>query len=198
MVWDAKRIATAAALAGAVGLIWLAASDADAPPEETITSSTAPATEQPIGPQARSAAAPPPERPGVPGSGVPSGIDFGRPTAVARAYLVAAHTLRDTDRGTTNRRVLPYLAPDNPANPRGLVVIDPPPAGQTTTATVEQLRVVGSDQARQRIAYEARWSGSTGRSDPRIDRRATFVVLARQPDGRWLVIQESTRLQPGD
>ncbi|MFF5992370.1 hypothetical protein [Prauserella flavalba] len=178
-------------------MVWLVASDADAPPEETIKSSAAPTTE-PIGPQARSAASLPPERPGAPGSRDPSGIDFGRPTAVARAYLVAAHTLRDTDRGKTNRRVLPYLAPDNPANPRGLVVVDPPPAGQTTTATVEQLQMVGSDQARQRIAYEARWSVSTGRSAPKIDRRATFVVLARQPDGRWLVIQESTRLQPGD
>ncbi|MFC4003021.1 hypothetical protein ACFS2C_13685 [Prauserella oleivorans] len=192
MVWDARRIATAAALAGALGVIWLAASNADAPPGETPPSSTASPAEQPIGPEARSAASPPPERPGDSVSSVPLGLDFRRPAEVARAYLVAAHSLRGTDRGRTNRRVLPYLAPDNPANPRGLVVVDPPPAGQATTATVDRLRVVGSDQARQRIAYEAQWSA------PAIDRRTTFVVLARQPDGRWLVTQESTRLQPGD
>ncbi|WP_143101925.1 hypothetical protein [Amycolatopsis marina] len=101
------------------------------------------------------------------------------------------------DRGKTNRRVLPYLAPDNPANPRGLVVAETPPTGRFTV-TMDQLTVVGSSESGRRIAYEARWSIAADESSEPGQQRSTFVVLARQPDGRWLVTQESARIQPGD
>lgn len=197
MVWDARRIAASAALAATAGVVWLVASKVDSPSERPRSAPAAQSTQRPIGQEARTGVSAPPELPGRYDGEIPAGLDFRQPEQVARAYLVAAHSLRQEDRGRTNRRVLPYLSPDNPVNPRGLVV-DAPPAGQTTTAQVEDLRLVQGDEAGQAVAYQARWSLLTGTSEFSVDWRTSFVVLVRQPDGRWLVSQETTHLQPGD
>ncbi|MEU0514517.1 MULTISPECIES: hypothetical protein [Amycolatopsis] len=194
-MWDARRILTAAAVAAGFGLLWLVGSNAESPSESELppTGSTTPTA--PIGPDARRAASGAPQLPGESRAAIPPGLDFARPEEVARAYLVAAHSLTDTDRDRTNRRVLPYLAPTNPANPRGLVVVTAPPAGQATTAVVDRLEAAFSDETGQTVAYQATWSAITG--DAR-NTQTSYVVLQRQPDGRWLVTQESARLHPGD
>lgn len=203
-MWGARQIATAAALGVGFGVLWLAGSNANAPDEGSLSppdSPSATSTTGPVRPDARRAVPAPPELPGESAPAASPGLDFTRPEDVAHAYLIAAHSLRDTDRNTTNRRVLPYLAPTNPDNPRGLVVTDAPPAGQETTAAIDQLRVATADQAGQMIAYEATWSvstGTVGQPAAAPQRHTSFVVLQRQPDGRWLVTRESVDLQPGD
>ncbi|MFI7679473.1 hypothetical protein [Actinophytocola sp. NPDC049390] len=194
MVWDARRIVGAAVIAATGGVVWLVATEVESPSERPRAAPTAP-PELPVGPEVRSSVSAPPDVPGRDDGTVPPGLDFRRPDQVAHAYLVAAHSLRDTDRDRTNRRVLPYLAPENPANPRGLVVADAPPRGQAVTAAVDDLRMTHTDEARTAIAYEASLSLRTG-SD--LERRTTYLVLDRQPDGRWLVRQETAHLQPGD
>lgn len=189
----ARQIATVAAIAATAGVVWLIASEVEEPPERPRTTPTLQPT-VPVGPDVRASVSPPPEVPGDDAGVVPPGLDFGQPDQVARAYLVAAHSLRDTDRDRTNRRVLPYLSPDNPANPRGLVVVDAPPPGQTVTAQVDDLRLVRADEAGTAIAYQATLSLRSGTATY----RTTYVVLTRQPDGRWLVRQETASLQPGD
>ncbi len=194
MAWDARRIVGAAVIAATAGVVWLAATEVESPPERPRVAPSA-RPELPVGPDVRSSMSVLPEVPGSDDGTVPPGLDFRRPDQVARAYLVAAHSLRDTDRDRTNRRVFPYLAPDNPANPRGLVVVDAPPPGQVVTAQVDDLRLTHTDEARTAIAYEARLSLRTGSE---LERRTTYLVLGSQPDGRWLVQQETAHLQPGD
>lgn len=194
MVWDARRIVGAAVIATTAGVVWLVATEVESPPERPRAAPSA-RPELPVGPEVRSSMSVPPEVPGRDDGTVPPGLDFRQPDQVARAYLVAAHSLRDTDRDRTNRRVLPYLAPDNPANPRGLVVVDAPPPGQVVTVQVDDLRRVHADEAGTAIAYETRLSLRTGSE---LERRTTYLVLGHQPDGRCLVRQENAYLQPGD
>ncbi|WP_116049696.1 hypothetical protein [Amycolatopsis palatopharyngis] len=198
-MWGARPIATAVALVTVGGVVWLlAANSHSSDPTSSLPSSPAiEPTARPIGPQARDAASDQQQLPGTPDTSFSPDVDFRQPQAVARAYLVAAHTVTAADRGKSNRRVLPYLAPDNPANPRGLVVAETPTVGRFTV-TVDQLTVVGSNESGRRIAYEARWSIAADESSEPGRQRSTFVVLARQPDGRWLVTQETARIQPGD
>ena len=193
-MWDARRILAAAAVAAGFGLLWLVGSNASSPNDSEVTPPSSTTAAGPIGPDARRTASGPPQLPGEPGAAIPPGLDFARPEVVARAYVVAAHSLTDADRDRTNRRVLPYLAPTNPANPRGLVVVAPP-AGQTTTAVVDRLEVAFADEPGQTIAYQATWSATTGEAR---HPQTSYVVLQRQPDGRWLVTQETARLHPGD
>ncbi|MGM1060867.1 hypothetical protein [Saccharothrix sp. Mg75] len=161
---------------------------AGSPPTGQPSASTTSVDEQPPGPDARSAAAVPVE---PPESGIPPaepGVDFTDPTSVARAYLVAAHTVRPEEVSRVNRRVLPYLAPDNPDHPRGKVVGD----DKVSVAGVLSLDVVTVDENRGAIALRGTWQAG---DKPAQD---SSLVLHRQPDGRWLVTQESARLQPAD
>lgn len=194
-MWDGRRIATATALAATAGVVWLLASKLDSPP--AARPPVEQATQRPVGPDARAGVSVSPELPGRADIEIPPGLDFGQPDEVARAYLEAAHSLRDVDTGRTNRRVMPYLSPDNPANPRGLVVVDAPAAGRTTAQVVD-LRRVQADRSGRMVAYQARWSVLAGPSESSVEHRTSFVVLIRQPDGRWLVRQEATSLHPGD
>ncbi|MFJ8813774.1 hypothetical protein [Amycolatopsis thermoflava] len=192
-MWDARRILTAAALAAGFGLLWLVGSNADSPSDSSLPSSGSTPT-SPIGPDARRAASAPAQRSGETAP-APPGLDFTNSEEVARAYLVTAHSVSAADQNRTNRRVLPYLAPTNPDNPRGLVVTGAPPAGKLATAVVDELAVAFTDEAGRSIAYQATWSTSTGAIR---ETQTTYVVLQRQSDGRWLVTQESARLHPGN
>lgn len=83
--------------------------------------------------------------------------------------------------------MLPYLAPENPDNPRGSLVVEA--TGKAVVISVET--VVGNEE--QSVATtKATWRSGDGRL------RETFVTLRRQPDGRWLVAAGMARLQPAD
>ena len=163
-------------------------SDRGNPPAgQPLTSATS-ADQQPPGPAARSAAAAPVDSPDPSIPAADPGVDFSDPRSVAEAYLTAAHTVRPEEAGRVNRRELPYLAPDNPDHPRGKVVAD----HESVVARVLSLDVVTVDEIRGAIALRATWQAGGGPSQDRA------VVLHRQPDGRWLVSQESARLRPAD
>lgn len=198
-MWGARQIAVTAALIGAAGLAWLSASDDDSPIDDARTSNQATNSDEPIGPAARRSIGGSGELPGAATTDVPRGLDFTRPAEVARAYLVAAHSLREQDSGRTNRRVLPYLAETNPDYPRGIVVVDAPGPGEVAKTVVDRLDVVSKNQDGDATAYRARWTVSTGpktAAAERVEARTSFVVLRRQLDGRWLVTQDTPRLQP--
>ena len=58
-------------------------------------------------------------------------VDLTDPEAVARAYLVAAHSLVPGDADHTQRRATGYARPGSPAAV-GVVVLDPPPGAHRT------------------------------------------------------------------
>ncbi|HYH31581.1 MAG TPA: hypothetical protein VD903_14455 [Pseudonocardia sp.] len=120
-------------------------------------------------------------------------VDATDPEAVARAYLVAAHSLIPTDAGRTSRRGAAYAVPGSPPATVGVVVVDPPPPGQTRTATVTALALVAADPGNGRRAYRAEVGTATGPpgGGAAVALVARHVVLARQPDARWLVAADS-------
>ncbi len=154
------------------------------------TTSSAPppsSTEEPAGPAARSAIA---DTPQVPLSGTPSaaaGTNFTDPRSVARVYVEAAHSAEPAEIGRANRRVLPYLAPENPDNPRGSLVVD-----ATGKAVVISVEVAVGNEDQSAATTKATWRSGDGQL------HETFVTLRRQSDGRWLVTAEMARLQPAD
>lgn len=146
-----------------------------------------PTTEEPVGPAARSAIG---ETPPATLSGTPSaaaGTNFADPRSVAKAYIETAHSAEPDEIGRVNRRVLPYLAPENPDNPRGSLVVEA--TGKAVVISVET--VVGNEE-QSAATTKATWRSGDGRL------RETFVTVRRQPDGRWLVAAEMARLQPAD
>lgn len=151
------------------------------------SSQAPPTTEEPVGPAARSAIG---ETPPAPLSGTPSaaaGTNFADPRSVARAYIEAAHSAEPDEIGRTNRRVLPYVAPENPDNPRGSLVVE-----ATGKAVVISVEVAVGNEEQSAATTKATWRSGDGQL------RETFVTLRRQADGRWLVMAEMARLQPAD
>lgn len=117
-------------------------------------------------------------------------VDLTDSAAVARAYLIAAHSARADDAGHTQRRGVPYAQPGSPAAV-GVVVLDPPSPQDERSATVTGLWPAGS--ADNRRGYRAQLSVRTGPpgGQASIAVVRTLVVLAGQPDGRWLVATET-------
>lgn len=120
-------------------------------------------------------------------------VDLTDPEAVARAYLAAAHSGTSDDAGRTHLRAAGYAIPGSAPASVGVVVLDPPPAGSVRTAAVTGLELVAVDHADERRGYRAEVGTATGPpgGSPSIDLVGSHVVLARQPDGRWLVAAES-------
>lgn len=121
-------------------------------------------------------------------------VDRGNPDAVARAYLTAAYSVRPDDSGRTHLRAAGYAAPGSPPATVGVLVLDPPPPGAVRTASVTALDLVVADGPDDRRGYRAEIGTATGPpggpfADALLVRQ---VVLARQPDGTWLVTAEST------
>lgn len=142
-------------------------------------------TEEPVGPAVRSAIG---DTPQPPLSGTPAaGTNFADPRSVAKAYIEAAHSAEPDEIGRANRRVLPYLAPENPDNPRGSLVVD-----ATGKAVVISVEVAVGNEEQSAATTKATWRSGDGQL------RETFVTLRRQPDERWLVTAEMARLQPAD
>lgn len=121
-------------------------------------------------------------------------VDMGDPEAVARAYLVAAHTLVPDDSGHTHLRAAAYAVPGSPPATVGVLVIDPPPPGTARHASVTALELVASDPGDRRRAYLAAVETATGPppGPAEIALLTGHVVLAHQPDGRWLVASDTT------
>jgi hypothetical protein len=126
-------------------------------------------------------------------------IDLTDPEAVARAYLVAAGSVVAADAGRTHLRAAAYAAPGSPPATVGTVVLDPPPAGQTRAAVVTALELVAVNRSTLRRGYLASISTATGSPGALtvIDDATAYVVLARQPDGRWLVVADTSDLPDG-
>ncbi len=117
-------------------------------------------------------------------------VDLTDPEAVARAYLVAAHSLVPGDADHTQRRATGYARPGSPAAV-GVVVLDPPP-GAHRTAVVTGLEPAGASGERR--GYRAALRTETARPGGPVAaaRQQALVVLARSPDGRWRVVAETT------
>lgn len=120
---------------------------------------------------------------------VDPGVDLLDPEAVARAYLIAAHSLGADDAGRTHLRAAGYAVPGSPLATVGVLVVDPPPPGTQRHASVRALELVASDPADRRRAYLAAVETTTGSGD--LAAFTGHVVLAHQPDGRWLVAADT-------
>lgn len=120
-------------------------------------------------------------------------VDLGDPEAVARAYLVAAHSLGPDDAGRTHLRGAGYAVPGSPPATVGVLVLDPPPPGTVRRASVVGLELVAADVADRRRAYLATVETGTGPVDGPAEITVTtgHVVLTHQPDGRWLVVSDT-------
>ena len=122
-------------------------------------------------------------------------VDLTDPTAVARAYLVAAHSLVPGDAGHTQRRAAGYARPGSPAAV-GVVVLDPPPTGAYRTAVVTGLEAAGAYGDRR--GFRAALRIETGRpgGPVAVGRQHALVVLAEGADGRWRVVMETSGDDP--
>lgn len=114
-------------------------------------------------------------------------VDLTDPVAVARAYLAAARSAGPGDHEHTRRDAVPYAAPGSPAA-IGAVVLDAPPPGQVRRATVARLELAVAAEDDGRRAYRATVTTSTATTTAVA---AAYVMLARQPDGRWLVVADA-------
>ena len=121
-------------------------------------------------------------------------VDLTDPEAVARAYLVAAHSLVPGDTGHTQRRATGYARPGSPAAV-GVVVLDLPP-GASRTAVVTGLELAGAHGERR--GYRAALRTETARPGGPVAVAAlrALVVLARGPDARWRVVAETAGDDP--
>jgi hypothetical protein len=111
------------------------------------------------------------------------------PEAVVRAYLGAALSATADDAGRTQRGGTAYAEPGSPPAAVGVLVLDPPPPGQTRTATARSLDLVAVAPGDGRRGYRADVETRTGPPGGAVTTATTTrsVVVARQPDGRWLV-----------
>jgi hypothetical protein len=127
-------------------------------------------------------------------------VDLTDPEAVARAYLAAAHTIRPGDAGRTQLRAAGYAVPGSPAAAVGVVVLDPPPGGQQRTATVTGLALAAADAGGERRGYRAEVGTATGPpgGTPSVALVTSWIVLAKQADGRWLVAADTPDLPSGE
>jgi hypothetical protein len=141
----------------------------------------------------------PVDSPGAAPAGPDPSVNLADPIAVSRAYLVAAHTVHGSDAGSTNRRAQPYMDRSNPAYGIGLPVLSPPPAGQTTTITVDTVTPLSSGTGR--ATYTTTWrlaTGPTGHPGPPGAETTSYLALAQQADKTWRVLAETSTLQPAD
>ncbi|OLT10749.1 hypothetical protein BJF78_05570 [Pseudonocardia sp. CNS-139] len=137
---------------------------------------------------------------GAPAPPADPDVDLTDPDAVARAYLAAAHSVRPDDAGRTHLRGAAYAEPGSPPASVGVVVVDPPPPGSARTATVTALELAAVDYGNRRRGYRAELGTATGPPGGTlvVGLVERYVVLARQPDDRWLVVGDSPDLPTGE
>lgn len=121
------------------------------------------------------------------------GVTFTDPDAVARAYLQAAHTVDAGDSGHTQLRAAPYAVPGSAAATVGVLVLDELPPGTVRSATVRSLELVAADRGDRRRGYLAAVETRTATPQQSVVTAVLtgHVVVAHQPDGRWLVAAET-------
>jgi len=124
------------------------------------------------------------------------GVDLTDPVAVARAYLAAARSATPDDHAHTPLRAAAYAVPGSPSGSVGVVALDPPPAGEHRTATVTTLALAAASEDDLRRGYRATVTTTTSRPGGAATTALVpaYVVLARQPDGRWLVDADAPEL----
>ena len=142
----------------------------------------------------RHALSPVPVHRGAPAEPLDPTVDLHDPEAVARAYLVAAHSVSAADTGRTQLRAAGYAVPGNPPGAVGVIVLDAPGDGAVATAAVTALELVAVDREDRRRGYRAELGVATGPpgAAPAVTLVTRDVVLAREPDGRWLVAADTT------
>ena len=119
-------------------------------------------------------------------------VDLTDPVAVARAYLAAARASGGDDAGSTRLQAAGYAMPGSPPAAVGVLVLDPLPPGQARTATVGAVDLVAADGGDRRRAYRATVLTSTGTTaGAAVTTATTYLVLVRQPEGRWLVAADT-------
>ena len=113
--------------------------------------------------------------------------------------LIAAGSVVAADTGRTHLRAAAYAAPGSPPATVGTVVLNPPTAGQTRTAVVTAIELVAVNRSNLRRGYLAWIRTATGSPGALavVDDATAYVVLARQPDGRWLVVADTSELPDG-
>jgi hypothetical protein len=139
-------------------------------------------------------------RRGAPPAPPDPAVDLTDPSAVAVAYLAAARSTCPDDRGHTHLRAAGYAESGSPPAAVGVLVLDPPPPGQVRTGAVTNLDLVAADEADTRRGYRATVATTIGPPGGAAvtDVSTAYVVLARQPDGRWLVAADTPDLPDGD
>jgi hypothetical protein len=123
------------------------------------------------------------------------------PEEAATAYLVAAETVTSDDAGRRHRRAEPYVADENPESETGVLVSDPPPDGSSRIIDVVSVTEWARNDGR--IAYQITYQPYLSPSIPASAERAaegpervTYVVVAQEPEGHWLVTLHSATLDP--
>jgi len=123
------------------------------------------------------------------------------PEQAATAYLVAAETVTADDAGRRHRRAEPYVADENPVSAAGVLVTDPPLPG--SSRTIEVVSAVEWARNDGRIAYQLTYQPYLSPTIPAGDERTaegpprvTYVVVAQEPEGHWLVTLHSATLDP--
>ena len=120
--------------------------------------------------------------------------DLTDPAAVARAYLVAAHSLVPGDAGHTQRRATGYARTGSPAAV-GVVVLDLPP-GASRTAVVTGLELAGAYGERRGYRAVLRTETARPGGPVAVAELQALVVLAQGPDARWRVVAETAGDDP--
>jgi hypothetical protein len=121
-------------------------------------------------------------------------VDLTDPSAVAKAYVVAGYSLRDTDAGHTNRRAVPYAMPGTPPSTVGVLVVAAPAPGQRSAVTVTGVEQVNGEETDVRRGYLVSYRAGGKPAGP----RTRYLLLVRQIDGRWLVAGDSADGQVGE
>ena len=115
---------------------------------------------------------------------------------MARAYLVAAHSLVPGRRGphpTPGRRRTRGRAARRAV---GVVVLDPPPPGAYRSAVVTGLELAGADGDRRGYRAALRTETATPGGPVTVALQHALVVLAEGADGRWRVVTETAGDDP--
>jgi hypothetical protein len=137
---------------------------------------------------------------GVPARPADPSVDLTDSVAVARAYLALARADEPGDRGRTRLRAAGYALPGSPPAAVGVLVLDAPE--QARTAEIRGLELVAADPADTRRGYRAdvarTIAGTPGTAGATTTIAIAYVVLARQPDGRWLVTADTSHVPDGD
>jgi hypothetical protein len=121
-------------------------------------------------------------------------LDLTDPAAVARAYLVTAHSLVPGDAGHTQRRATGYARTGSPAAV-GVVVLDLPP-GASRTAVVTGLELAGGLRRTPRLPGGLRTETARPGGPVAVAELQALVVLAQGPDARWRVVAETAGDDP--